>query len=186
MGLRGGTLEFLHRRASTRYIRIGLRPTRLRVISGPPRCWTTYSTWSEGQVLWHAAKEVQPLPLKRVWRRCQEHRLSNSGERAFFGCETLISSSNNAARNQPGLDFGPNGTVYISSEIFYSNGANATNAIFGSYAHELANILDEKDNLPGTTGGQGWGRTYGGPHDPQDKDTGAQVEECMYGSLQYP
>jgi hypothetical protein len=76
--------------------------------------------------------------------------------------------------------------VYVSSETFYSNGPNVTNAIFGTFAHELANILDEKDNPPGTTGGQAWGYTYGDPNDPRDKDTGAQVEECMYGSLQYP
>ena len=82
--------------------------------------------------------------------------------------------------------YGPKPQNVISSELFYSNGANATNANFGTLAHELANMLDERLNPPGTSGGQMYGGTYGDVNDPDDQDTGAQVEECMFGELQYP
>jgi RHS repeat-associated protein len=86
-----------------------------------------------------------------------------------------------AAWNQP--DKGPHGTVYIAKGGFYSNGPNAENANYGSYAHELANILDGKLNPQGTTGGQPYEGTYGQANDPWDADTGAQVEECMFGGF---
>jgi hypothetical protein len=79
---------------------------------------------------------------------------------------------------------GPNGTVYIASGKFHANGPNELNFIFGTFAHETGNILDEKLNPSGTTGGQGYGKTYGDPHDPYDQDTGAQIEECIFGALQ--
>ena len=67
-----------------------------------------------------------------------------------------------------------------SSEPIYSNGPNGTNAIFGSYAHELANILDERLSPLGTSGGQPYGMTYGNPGEPEgDPDIGAQVEICV-------
>jgi hypothetical protein len=87
------------------------------------------------------------------------------------------------AWNQP--DNGPLGVIYISTDLVFSNGSNVENAIFGSYAHELANILDERLNPPGTTNGQPYGGTYGNPREPQgDPDTGAQVEICIFGALQ--
>ncbi len=67
-----------------------------------------------------------------------------------------------------------------SSEPIYSNGPNGTNAIFGSYAHELANILGERLSPLGTSGGQPYGMTYGNPGEPEgDPDIGAQVEICV-------
>jgi hypothetical protein len=59
--------------------------------------------------------------------------------------------------NNPNLC--PNGTVYIANEIF--NCPNTLNAIFGTFVHELRNVLDEQMNPPGTTGGQPYGGTYG-------------------------
>jgi len=46
--------------------------------------------------------------------------------------------------------------------------------------------MDETQNPPGTTGGQPYGETYGDPNDPVDKDTGAAVNWCMFGGIQYP
>jgi YD repeat-containing protein len=81
-------------------------------------------------------------------------------------------------------DDGPTDTIYISKDVFNSTSANAMKAIFGTYAHELGNILDITINPsppPGTLG-----RTYGDPNDTEDTDTGAAVEKCLFGSLQYP
>lgn len=97
---------------------------------------------------------------------------------------SAAAGTGSVAWNAPNL--GPNGTVFVASDtIYHSGGTNGLNAIFGSFAHELGNILDEKMNPPGTTG-QPYGRTYGDPNDPNDTDTGAQLEECVFGSLQYP
>ncbi|HXJ11516.1 MAG TPA: hypothetical protein VNH19_04525 [Candidatus Limnocylindrales bacterium] len=88
--------------------------------------------------------------------------------------------------NKP--DLGPHGTVYVASNtIFDATGPNTLNAIFGTFAHELGNILDERMNPPGTTNGQPWGGTYGNPHEPNlDWDTGQQIEDCIFGGPQYP
>jgi hypothetical protein len=87
--------------------------------------------------------------------------------------------------NNPTL--GPTGTVFIASGTFNSNGPNTLNAIFGTYADELGNILDENMNPSGTTGGQPYGGTYGNPSEPNgDWDTGQQIEDCIFGSPQYP
>jgi len=79
---------------------------------------------------------------------------------------------------------GPTDTIYVARDVFNGNTPNTMNAIFGTYAHELAIILDIKLNPnppPGTLG-----FTYGDPNDPEDKDTGAAVEKCLFGSLQWP
>jgi hypothetical protein len=44
-------------------------------------------------------------------------------------------------------------------------------------------------NLPGTTGGQMYGGTYGNPNDPtppRKLDTGRQVKICIFGCPRYP
>jgi hypothetical protein len=92
-----------------------------------------------------------------------------------------------AGINNPGL--GPNGTVYVAADIWNSRGSNAIRAIHGTYAHEKANILDAQINPPNPNANQNarpYQRTYGNPNDPEDADTGAAVERCMFGSLQYP
>jgi hypothetical protein len=61
---------------------------------------------------------------------------------------------------------------------------NTWNAIFGTYAHELGNILDRRLNPNQTP--EKRGRTYGNEKDPHDTDTGAAIEKCIFGSLQYP
>ena len=79
---------------------------------------------------------------------------------------------------------GPTDTIYIARDVFNGNTPNTMNAIFGTYAHELGIILDIKLNPsppPGTLG-----FTYGDPNDPEDKDTGAAIEKCLFGSLQWP
>ena len=58
------------------------------------------------------------------------------------------------------------------------------NAIYGTYAHELGNVLDIRLN-PKAPQAQ-YGRTYGNPKDAVDTDTGAAIERCIFGSLQYP
>lgn len=98
---------------------------------------------------------------------------------------TMMAGGPAVGWNAPSL--GAHGTVYEASDtIFHASGPNTLNAIFGTFAHETGNILDERMNPPGTTNGQPYGKTYGDPNDPQDQDTGAQVEECIFGSLQYP
>lgn len=88
-----------------------------------------------------------------------------------------------AALNAPGE--GRSGKVYVSKEFSESTGSNALNAIYGSYAHELGNILDAKINPSGTRT-RPYQNVYGDKDDPTDKDTGAAVERCIFGALQGP
>ena len=62
-----------------------------------------------------------------------------------------------------------NGTIYVSSDIVKSGDMPE---IFGTYAHELGNLLDMQINARETT--------YGNPNDPVDKDTGQQVEKAEF------
>ena len=62
-----------------------------------------------------------------------------------------------------------NGTIYVSSDIVKSGDMPE---IFGTYAHELGNLLDMQINARETT--------YGNPNDPVDKDTGQQVEKTEF------
>jgi RHS repeat-associated protein len=103
-------------------------------------------------------------------------RLSEAQLSKAFGFPNVV------GENNPHL--GPNGTVYIASNKFHANGPNELNFIFGTFAHETGNILDETLNPPGTTGGQIYGKTYGDLNDDYDTDTGAQIEECIFGALQ--
>jgi RHS repeat-associated protein len=87
-----------------------------------------------------------------------------------------------SGRNNPTA--GPFGTAYVASDtVFHASGPNVLNAIMGTFAHELGNMLDERLNPPGTTD-RDYGYTYGDPQDPFDHDTGAQIEECVFGDLQ--
>jgi RHS repeat-associated protein len=79
---------------------------------------------------------------------------------------------------------GAHGTVYVASGVFNGNTPNTLNAIYGTYAHELGNILDIRLNRHVSQAK--YGRNYGNPKDPQDTDTGAALEKCIFGSLQYP
>ena len=75
------------------------------------------------------------------------------------------------------------GTIYVASEWAQSDSPNAMNAIEGSYAHELANLLDLQVN------GLGKEQTYGNgdPHtNYNDTDTGMRVEVEVFGAPQYP
>ena len=85
------------------------------------------------------------------------------------------SGSNNPRR-------GRYGTVYVASELYGSTGANVQNAVYGTFAHELGNILDAHLNPAAAN----YEANYGNPTDPVDSDTGAAVERCLFGSLQYP
>jgi RHS repeat-associated protein len=84
--------------------------------------------------------------------------------------------------NNPG--FPPYGMVYIAREYWDTGGVNQVNANYGTFAHETANILDATKN--GQNGN--YERNYGDTVHPPggDKDTGAAVERCMFGSLQRP
>jgi hypothetical protein len=62
-----------------------------------------------------------------------------------------------------------NGTIYISSDLVKSGDMPE---IFGTYAHELGNLLDMQVNARETT--------YGDRNDTWDKDTGWQVEKTMF------
>ena len=81
---------------------------------------------------------------------------------------------------------GPNDTVLIAAELINGNSPNTLNAIFGTYVHELGNILDIRlnPNVPA----QDYGRIFGDHVNPPngDTDTGANLERCVFGSLQYP
>jgi hypothetical protein len=50
-----------------------------------------------------------------------------------------------------------------------------------TYGHETANLLDNRENLKGQVVGgvRQFGRAYGNPNHPRDKDTGQAVEDCM-------
>lgn len=85
-----------------------------------------------------------------------------------------------AGSNDP--NHGPHGTVFVAKEIYNSKGPNATNAIYGTFVHELGNILDERLHPNSPT----YGRDYGNPQATDDTDTGAALEKCLFGSLQYP
>jgi RHS repeat-associated protein len=62
-----------------------------------------------------------------------------------------------------------NGTIYISSDLVKSGDMPE---IFGTYAHELGNLLDMQVNARETT--------YGDRNDKWDNDTGWQVEKTMF------
>lgn len=102
--------------------------------------------------------------------------------------QAQLSSNNMAgapavAWNQPSK--GKFGTVYIAKDVLYGGGTNALNFEYGSFAHETANILDERlnPNVPPDD----FGRTYGDlTNNEGDNDTGSAVERCMFGHLQYP
>jgi hypothetical protein len=79
------------------------------------------------------------------------------------------------ANNDPST--GQYGTVYIGSEYF-SQGTDVF--VFATYAHELGNILDY--NLTQNKKED----THGNPNDPIDKDTGSQVERCVFGGYVQP
>jgi hypothetical protein len=82
------------------------------------------------------------------------------------------------------VDRGRYGTVYVASEVFNSNTSNTLNAIYGTFAHELGNMLDARLNP--NVSQEKYMRNYGNPNDPVDTDTGAALERCLFGSLQYP
>lgn len=81
---------------------------------------------------------------------------------------------------------GPHGTVLMAAELVNGNSPNTLNAIFGTYVHELGNILDIRLNpdVPA----EDYGRIFGDRINPPDgdTDTGANLERCVFGSLQYP
>src|SRR5690606_19406254 len=76
--------------------------------------------------------------------------------------------------------FGSRGKVFVSSETYHARTANVRNAVFGTYAHEVAIILDIRlnPNEPAAT----YGRVYGDQANPPDgdTDTGANVERCLF------
>jgi hypothetical protein len=78
------------------------------------------------------------------------------------------------------------GTVLIDSGTFNGSTPNTMRAIWGTYAHEAGNILDIRlnPNAPQSR----YGRNYGDRVNPPggDTDTGANIERCVFGSLQYP
>jgi RHS repeat-associated protein len=79
---------------------------------------------------------------------------------------------------------GPNGTTYIANTLC-NKARNAMNAFWGTYVHELGNLLDEELNYHGQPGFSY--STYGDPNSPdKDRDTGAALERCVFGKLQYP
>ncbi len=80
--------------------------------------------------------------------------------------------------------YGKHGKVVIESATYNSRSWNSRKAVFGTFAHETANILDMRTNPnePAAT----YGKVYGDPNDAFDDDTGAKVERCLFGSLQYP
>jgi hypothetical protein len=80
----------------------------------------------------------------------------------------------------PDAGRGDNGTAIIAKEVFEGGHIKA---VYGTYAHELGNILDIKLN-PSGANGRTIGRTYG-DHSGRvrDTDTGSAIERCIFGGL---
>jgi len=73
------------------------------------------------------------------------------------------------------------GTIYIASDFFNTGGANQVFANYGTYAHELADMVSGQTTGDETSFGDPPNDNNGG-----DTDSGAAVEVCMYGALQRP
>ena len=89
--------------------------------------------------------------------------------------------------NPSNMYTGGYGVIYISNELFHSTGSNAMNAIYGTYTHELGNLLDFR--LYGDPKTTHYGDATVDPKDPnKDHDTGSQLEKCVFGAEQkrYP
>jgi hypothetical protein len=78
------------------------------------------------------------------------------------------------------------GIVLIDRGTFNGTTPNTMRAIWGTYAHEASNILDIRLN-PNVSQSR-YGRIYGDRINPPngDTDTGANIERCIFGSLQSP
>jgi RHS repeat-associated protein len=94
------------------------------------------------------------------------------------GVGALCGSGEAEGCNSP--NSGTYGTVYIDSADYW-DAANypGVNLRAGTYAHELANILNDKLNGSEYTFGNAANAPNGDP------DTGEQVEQCMFGQPQY-
>lgn len=73
------------------------------------------------------------------------------------------------------------GTIYIASDAFNTGGANQAFSNYGTYAHELADMVSGQVTGDEESFGDGPNAANGG-----DTDSGAAVEICMYGALQAP
>lgn len=73
---------------------------------------------------------------------------------------------------------GPNGTVYVASDLA-SLGELALRNQQGTYVHELGNLLDARLNPKGKNG-RNPGYVYGDDESEFDKDTGQQLEDCVF------
>jgi hypothetical protein len=95
------------------------------------------------------------------------------------GVGAACGSKDAAGCNAPNAG-GTYGTVYIDTTDYW-DAANYPGVNFraGTYAHELANILNFKLNGSETT----FGNAANAPN--KDGDTGEQVEQCMFGQPQY-
>lgn len=135
-----------------------------------------------GQKLNDCIKKVFGKDAKKVGRQTLRNapvldaRLNAAQVGAVSGVASAIGSSRPFQ--------GRNGTVLIASGVFNGNTPNTLKAIYGTFVHELGNIRDIRLN-PSVPQAQ-YGRTYGNPSDPVDTDTGAALENCVFGSLQYP
>ncbi len=135
--------------------------------------------------------------FKGDYKKIGKQTLSNSPvlDASLNQVQVGANSSVAAADGSNIPNFGKNGKVLVSSEMYHSTGANVRKAVFGTYAHETANILDGKTN-PNPPNPPGYERVYGDPVNPPgrdpvtgvggDTDTGANTERCLFGSLQYP
>jgi hypothetical protein len=80
---------------------------------------------------------------------------------------------------------GKYGTIYIAKEDYYRKDYDNLIFLYGVFAHELANILDHKVNPHVSPDSPKFESNYGNPKDPEDKDTGNVVEECVKIKLLY-
>jgi hypothetical protein len=81
--------------------------------------------------------------------------------------------------NPPGPRAGApgNGVILIASELFYQN---RPAAVMRTYVHELGNMLDLQLNPMSSPTLRGQFLNYGDENHQLDKDTGQQLEDCVF------
>ena len=131
-------------------------------------------------------KKTRPQDLTRTGANSFPEQSSATAPKLDIS-KTRADLGNVESRNLPDIatPLVQNGTIRIPMETVASG---KLNAIFGDYAHELANLVDYQMNQTRLGKAE---ETYGDPKyvDPNtgqpDRDTGAQVEILMFGSTQY-
>ncbi len=135
-----------------------------------------------GQKLNDCIKQVFGLDANKIPKQTLANApiLDATRNRAQLGAMSGVAGAD--GNNNPTR--GRHGTAYVPTEVFTSNTPNSLNAIYGTFVHETGNILDARLNPHSSAAN--YEANYGNPTDVVDTDTGAALERCVFGSLQYP